>query len=329
MPEKVVHKPIVLLTCVALLAASFTAAADQPCRYSAPRNAEIDAAGLKLLAVEIGPDNLVIQGQPGLAKIEVRGTACASNEKWLVDIKVETARQGDSASVVAKDGNHNNSFFSVFNLVEGGTYAYLKLDVRVPQTLAVQLKLGSGDANASKLAALDATVGSGDLKATGIAGELGLRVGSGDAVVSDVGSLNLSSVGSGDATVDGIRGDAQAGAVGSGDLGLRNVAGNVSIGSVASGDAKLAGVGGSVTTRSVGSGDLVVRDVKGSVTVGSVASGDVSIERAGGNVHADSVGSGDFGARDVDGDFSVGSVGSGDVHHHGIKGKVSVPRGDD
>lgn len=323
------YKSIALLACATLLTASFTAAADQPCRYSAPRNAEIDAAGLKTLAVEIGPDNLVIQGQPGLAKIEVRGTACASNEKWLPDIKVDTARQGDAASIVAQDGNRGNQFFSIFNLVEGGTYAYLKLDVRVPQALAVKLKLGSGDADASKLAALDATVGSGDLKVNGVAGELGLRVGSGDVVASDVGSLNVSSVGSGDASVDGIHGDAHAGAVGSGDLVLGNVSGNVSIGSVASGDAKVSGVGGSVKTQSVGSGDLVVRDVKHDVTVGSVASGDANVERAGGNVRADSVGSGDFGARDVGGDFSVGSVGSGDVRHHGVKGKVNVPHDDD
>jgi hypothetical protein len=31
----------------------------------------------------------------------------------------------------------------------------------------------------------------------------------------------------------------------------------------------------------------------------------------------------------VGGDLSVGSVGSGDVHHHGVRGKVSVPRDDD
>jgi len=322
------RRSILLLTCVSLLAASACALAAEPCRYSAPRNAEIDAAGLKLLAVETGPDTLVIQGQPGLAKIEVRGTACASDEKWLQDIKVETARTGDTASVIARDGDHNVNFFSIFNIVEGGSYAYLKLDVRVPQALAVRLKEGSGDATASKLAALDATLGSGDLKVDGVAGELGLRVGSGDVVANDVGSLNLSSLGSGDVSVDGVRGDAHAGSVGSGDLGLRNVTGNVSIGSVASGDAKLAGVGGSVQVQSVGSGDLGARNVKGDVTVGAVASGDVSIEQAGGNVSAQSVGSGDFGANGVGGDFSVGSLGSGDVHHHGVKGKVSVPSDD-
>lgn len=317
-------RPILLFAGASLLAVSLAAGAAEQCRYSAPRNAELDAAGLKQLSVEIGPDDLAIHGEPGLAKIVVNGTACASNQKWLENIKIETARHGDTASVVADDGDHG-IVFSLF----GGSYAYLKLDVRVPQSLAVKLQEGAGDANASSLASLDATLGSGDLKINGIAGELRLRVGSGDVVAADVGSLNVSSVGSGDVSVDGVRGDARVGGVGSGDLGLRNVTGNVVLGSISSGDAKLSGVGGGVKADSVGSGDLVVRNVKGNVSVGSIASGDVSIEQAGGSVHADSLGSGDFGANGVDGDFSVGSVGSGDVHHHGVKGKISVPRDDD
>jgi len=318
------HRPILLLAGASLLAMSFAAGAAEQCRYSAPRNAELDAAGLKQLSVEIGPDDLTIRGEPGLAKIVVNGTACASDEKWLANIKVEAQRHGDTASVVADDGDRG-VVLSLF----GSSYAYLKLDVRVPQSLATRLKEGSGDARASHLASLDATLGSGDLKVNGIAGELGLRVGSGDVVAADVGSLNLSSVGSGNVSVDGVRGDAHVGGVGSGDLGLHNVTGNVSLGSLSSGDAKLSGVGGSLKAESVGSGDLVVRGVKGNVSVGSIASGDVSIEQAGGSVHADSLASGSFGADGVGGDFSVGAVGSGDVHHRGVKGKISVPRDDD
>lgn len=299
------RKSIVLFAGAALAAASFCAAAAQPCRYSAPRNAEIDAAGLNSLSVEIGPDTLAIQGQPGLTKIVVRGTACASDEKWLQNIKVETARHGDTASVVARDGDHGITF-SLF----GGSYAYLKLDVRVPPSLAIKLREGSGDADAHDLAALDAELGSGDLKVHGVAGEFALSVGSGGVVASDAGSFALSSVGSGDVSVDGVNGDAHAGSVGSGDLGLRNVKGNVSIGSVSSGDVKLAHVGANVT-------------------VGSVGSGDVNVAQAGGNVRIDSVGSGDVGANGVGGDLSVGAMGSGDIRHHGVKGKVSIPRSAD
>ncbi|MGH8235023.1 MAG: DUF4097 family beta strand repeat-containing protein [Rhodanobacteraceae bacterium] len=319
------RKSIVVLVASSLLLFAGIAGAAEQCRYSAPRNADIDAAGLKLLAVDLGPNNLVIQGEPGITRITVHGTACASNEKWLADVKVETARHGDTANIVANNGRHDIIDISLF----GGSYAYLKLDVRVPQSLAIKLEEGSGDADASGLAALDATLGSGDLKANGVAGEFGLSVGSGDVVASGVGKLNLSSVGSGDVSVDGVHGDAHVGSVGSGDLGLRNVKGNVSVGSVSSGDVKLAEVGGSVTVDSVGSGDFGVRNVKGDVSIKAVASGDVNIEQAGGNVHADSVGSGDFDANGVAGDFSVGSVGSGDIGHRNVKGKISVPKRDD
>lgn len=322
------NKSILVGGAVALLAVSWSALAAEPCRYSAPRSAEIDAAGLKLLAVEIGPDELTIRGEPGLAKIVAHGTACASDEKWLPDIRIDATRQGDNARLAANDGNHND-VFSIFKSLAGGSYAYLKLDVRVPESLAVKLSQGSGDANASGLAALDATLGSGDLKVDGISGAFRLRVGSGDVQASNVGSLDLGSLGSGDAGIDGVHGDARIGSVGSGDLHVGNVKGDVTLGSIGSGDVKLATVGGSVKVDSVASGDVVMHAVTGAVAVGSISSGDVSITQAGGNVHADSVGSGDFGADGVGGDFSVGSVGSGDIHHRGVKGRISVPRGDD
>lgn len=319
------RKSTLLLACATLLSVLFaTGAAARECQYSAPRNADIDAAGLKLLAVDLGSNDLVIRGEPGLARITVQGTACASNEKWLTDVKIEAERHGDTASVTANNGNHG-IHLSLF----GGSYAYLKLDVRVPQSLAIKLKEGSGDADASGLAALDATLGSGDLKVTGVAGEFRASVGSGDVVASDVGSLNVSSVGSGDVTVDGVNSDAQVGSVSSGDLGLRNIKGKVSIGSVSSGDVKLAGIGGSMTVGSVGSGDVGARGVRGDVTIRTIGSGDVNIEQAGRNVRVDSIGSGDIGANGVGGDFSVGAKGSGDIHHHGVKGKVSVPPSDD
>lgn len=318
------HKILVPLACVALFAVSCSAVAADQCRYSAPRNAELDAAGLKLLAVQIGPDDLTIHGEPGLTRVVVKGTACASEQKWLPGITLEAARHGDTANVVAHDGDRG-IVISLF----GNSYAYLKLDVSVPQSLAVKLQEGSGDAQANNLAALDATLGSGDLKVQGVAGRFALRVGSGDVGAHGVGSLDLSSLGSGDVNVDGVRGDARIGAVGSGDLILSSVTGNVSIGSLASGDIKVNGAGGSLKADSIGSGDLVARDVKRDVTVGAIASGDVSITNAGGNVHAGSLGSGDFGADGVGGDFSVASVGSGDVRHHGVKGKVNVPRNDD
>ncbi len=316
------RKPMMLIAGASLLAMSFGAMAAEQCRYSAPRDATMDAAGLKQLSVKIGPDELTIRGEPGLSKITVHGTACASDEKWLQDIKIETGRHGDTASVVAHDGNHG-MVMSLFR----SSYAYLKLDVRVPQALAVKLNQGSGGTHASNLAALDAKMGAGDVEVSGIAGEFALEVGSGDVKARNVGSFNLRRIGSGDVGVDGVQGDARIGTVGSGDVTLANIKRDMSIGSVGSGDIKLTGIGGSLRIDSISSGDLIVRNVTGNVTVGSISSGDVRIAQTGGNVHADSVASGDFGVDGVGGDFSVGSVGSGDIHHSGVKGEVSVPRG--
>src|SRR6185312_3958968 len=223
MPEKIMRKPILILACASMLVLSFTALGAEQCRYSAPRNAEINAAGLKLLTVQIGPDDLVIHGDPGVTSVVVRGTACASNEKWLQDVKIEASRSGDTGSLIAHDGDHT-MLMSLF----GGSYAYLKLDVRVPQSLAIKLQEGSGDARVNNVAALDASVGSGDLKVDGVAGAFGLSVGSGDVVANDAGSFDLSSLGSGDVSMDGVRGNARTGGVGSGDLVLGNVKGEVS-----------------------------------------------------------------------------------------------------
>ena len=90
------HKPLLWLACGVALALSFRAAATERCRYSAPRDATIDAAGLKLLAVELGRNDLAITGEPGLARITVHGTACASSQQWLKDLAIATARHGDA-----------------------------------------------------------------------------------------------------------------------------------------------------------------------------------------------------------------------------------------
>lgn len=269
-----------LLTTVPLAAS----AAD--CRYSAPRNADLDAAGLKSLLLTLGSTDLDIQSVPGLNKIEVRGTACASDASRLEDLQMSASRNGAQATV---DTRHDRGSitFSLF----GSSYAYLKLQVHVPASLAIQVDSGSGDVNASNLASLDFSSGSGDLTADHIAGALALKLGSADVKAQHVGSIDLHQTGSGDVHVDGVTGDVQAEHSGSGDLDFRNVGGSVNIGATGSGDVTLSNIG---------------HDAR----VGSTGSGDVT-------------------ANGVNGNFTVGASGSGDIHHANVKGKVSVPKSDD
>lgn len=270
----------VLIASSLLLLAS--AAGAEECRFSAQRSADVDAAGLHSLMLRIGPSDLDIQGVAGLKRIEVRGTACASEQDWLKDLKISTARNGNQATVDAEPNNHSSSF-SLF----GSVYAYLKLQVRVPAELAVQVHGGSGDVQAKGLASLDFSSGSGNLDADHINGALELQLGSADVGASNVGSVTVHGTGSGDVRVSNVRGDVHSDHSGSGDLDFSHVAGSVQVGST-------------------GSGNVTFTDIGHDAEVGSTGSGDVTANGVGGN-------------------FTVHSTGSGDVHYHGVKGKVDVP----
>jgi hypothetical protein len=269
-----------------LLVALPLAASANECKFSAARNADLDAAGLKDLALTLGSTDLDIRSAPGLTKVEVRGTACASDAAKLQDLQVNARRSGDHATV---DTSTTGGYINI-NLF-GASYAYMKLVVRVPPSLAVAVDSGSGDVTASDLASLNFDSGSGDLVADHIAGLLTLKVGSADVKAQQVGSVDMRGSGSGDVHVIDVQGDVHAAHSGSGDLSFEHVTGGVSIGGTGSGDIRL---------------DSIGRDVD----VGSTGSGDVTADGVGGN-------------------FSVHSTGSGDIRHSNVKGSISVPKSDD
>ena len=274
------RKAIPLLAGLACLVVAAAAGA-QPCRYSAPRNLDLDAGALKSLLLNLGAADAHVHGVAGLSNVQVRGTACASNQQWLDDLRIDSSRSGDQATVTAHTGDHENSF----NLTGISRYAYMKLSVSVPPQLAVAINSGSGDVLAESLQSLDFRSGSGDLTADRITGALALELGSGDVRAHDVGNVDLSRTGSGDVTVQDVRGAVRSGHSGSGDLHFRDVHGDVSVGSVGSGDLQLESIGGNVQVDSIGSGDLVVDDVTGNLQVGSVGSGDLSYHGVKGAIH--------------------------------------------
>lgn len=259
------RKAIPLLAGLALLVVTGAASAE-PCRYSAPRNMDLDATALKSLLLNLGATDAHIQGVAGLSKIEVRGTACASNAQWLDDLRIDAARNGFSR------------------------YAYIKLSVNVPPQLAVAIASGSGDVVAESLESLDFHSGSGDLKASQIHGALALELGSADVDAHGIGNVDLHSTGSGDVTVSDVLGEVRGGHAGSGDLNFSDVLGSVSLGSVGSGDLRLERIGGNVQVDAIGSGDLMVDDVAGNLEVGATGSGDMSYHGVKGTVHVRSEG---------------------------------------
>lgn len=243
----------------ALLAPSFAHAADQ-CKFQAPRNEALNLAGVHTLVIELGQHNLHLNG--GTANTaQVRGRACASSQDRLDTLRLTQRREGDRL-ILSADSDSSSWSISLFGI---SSYAYLDLQVDVPSNLAVELMVGSGDADVAGIDRLDSHVGSGDLHARNISGRFDASVGSGDVVAKNIGEIHVASLGSGDFTAEGVRGNVEIGSIGSGDAGLSNV-------------------GGNVVVDSIGSGDLSVNDVAHDLRVHSVGSGDVSHHRVAGHV---------------------------------------------
>lgn len=265
-----------LLAVILLLAPLAAGAAE--CKYTAERKVDLDAAGLRGADLQLGSSDTVIEGVPGLRRIEVRGRVCASREADLKNFSLVGKIDGDRASIRAI--SHAHGGFLNFG------HRYMNLRVRVPSSLAVTIDSGSADVEARGLASLDFRSGSGDINASRIAGHLTLRLGSADANIHQAGSVDVRSTGSGDVRADGVTHDVHVGNSGSGDIHLIDVGGNVRV-------------------DSTGSGDIGVRDVKGSVSVGSTGSGDVEAHHVGGDFTVGATGSGDVDYGDVHGRVSV------------------------
>jgi Uncharacterized conserved protein len=262
---------------LALLLAPVTALAAPHCKHSAERKLDLDLAGVKRVKFEVNSHDLRLRAAPGGGALG--GRACASHENLLENLVLTQQKQGDTLVVSLRNDNKG------VTISLGGVYTNLEISGTVPDDMLVQLKVGSGDATISGAQSLSADVGSGDVEARDIKGLVTAAVGSGDLELTGIGSLNLLSLGSGDVSVTGVRGNAEVGTVGSGDLELEDVGGDVKITSLRSGDI-----------------DLV--DVRGNVTLGALGSGELDV-------------------RDVGGDLQVTSRGSGSVRHSGVAGKVS------
>lgn len=271
------------LIALSLVLASGTALADN-CRFTAPLHLDIDAAGIRLLAMEFGSDDLNLKGVPGIGRIEIRGRACGSSQEALDSIKLEQVRDGDGIHVRVDKGDRTVNWNGWF----GSNYAYVNLEVRVPQTLLLSITRGSGDVEVENVGGVDSTGGSGDLNANDITGAVVIKTGSGDARLRDVGPIHVRALGSGDIEADRVRGNVEVNGGGSGDLDFTNVTGSIDI-------------------DHIGSGDVTARKVSGNVRVGSIGSGDVL-------------------ADDIGGNLIVERQGSGDTSHHGVKGRVDIPR---
>lgn len=251
------------------------ALAGAECRYTADRSFDVPATGLRTVAFDLGSSDVVVEGVPNIAQVEVRGRACASQPEWLEQLTVDQHRSGDRLEIAPHDG-HDLHW-------SGSHYAYVELHVRMPAKLAVTVKSGSGDAEIRNVASLDFDSSSGDLEANHIAGALGAEVSSGDIRGEDIGDVDIRGTSSGDINLRDVHGPVNVARSGSGDLHFDTV-GGVDVGSVGSGDVWVANASGDVAVESIGSGDVSVDGVNGNFRVGSRGSGSVEHRNVRGKV---------------------------------------------
>jgi len=272
-------------TLVLLTGLPFAAIADD-CDFKAERTLDLDPKGLSLLKLDTGAGDLIVEGVAGLAKIEVRGKACTSEEDVLAGIQFDQQRDGATLTIGTKipDQGSNWSLF-------GSHYAYMDVRVRMPSGLKLDLRDSSGDLEVSGLTnGLDLKDSSGDIVLHDLVGTVNVTDTSGDINVHGIsGDFTVLSDSSGDINVDDVKGNAVVEEDSSGDVSLRRVTGDARVDRDSSGDIDFSDIGHDAVVGADGSGDIVANNVKGNFTVGAKS------------------GSG------------------GEIRHHGVAGKVTLP----
>lgn len=275
------------LTAITFLLAAGTAAAED-CEFTAQRNLELPQEAATRLNLLTRAGDLRVTGVPGAKQIELRGRACASSAEALAKLNLVHSRDGSTLSV-STTAPEENEGFKLF----GSNYAYIDLEVRMPQGLLLDLDDSSGDIEIVDVGPIDLRDSSGDID---------IRGARGDVAISDS----------------------------SGDIEVDQADGGVTVRSDSSGDIRIQGVRRDVRVEQDSSGDIRIEDVTGNARVDHDSSGDIRFKRIGGNAEVGSDSSGSIVADGVKGDFTVRekSGGGSAIEHSDVGGKVSIPQRD-
>lgn len=227
--------------------------------FSAPRNAVLNAAGARHIRVEAAAGNLRVEGKSGLTQVRVTGTAWASSEGILKDIRLIAQRQGDEIYIKADMPDGDFSWFR-----DNNWSAALDLTIEVPQGIDATVADGSGEARITNVGALEANDGSGEFEVDGAS------------------SVRITD-GSGALFITNVRGDVRV-RDGSGDIEARNVSGSFTVESDGSGGIFATDVKGSVIVEHDGSGEISALRVGRDFVVESKGGGEVTYEAVTGRV---------------------------------------------
>ena len=227
------------------------------CEFEKNIDQTLDLSGSEQLTVLAAAGELGITGVKDSSSASIRGRVCVSEKEWLEQTQVRT-RDGKQAEIVVDLPDFDG----------WGEYAYLDLELIVPESISLDVKDSSGDIEIERVGELTLQDSSGDIKITGSSGSLGIRDSSGDIVISDVeGSVTIESDSSGDIRGKAIEKNVLVKNDSSGDIRFNDVGQDFVVERDSSGDIYVDKVGGDFNVIRDGSGEISATNVAGDVRV--------------------------------------------------------------
>jgi len=240
-------------------------AAGADCKFSAPRNVDIDASGIKKLVVEAGAGDLKINGVQGASRVHGVGDACGDSQQRLDGIRLEARRDGDTIFVRTVLHDEDSRWHR----------DWMDVSLDVPSTVEASVDDSSGDLLISDVAGLRLHDSSGDQVIRDIAGNVEVSDSSGDVEIKNVrGNVSVTDS-SGDVVIADVNGNVAIPVDSSGGLSFRRIHGDVHISTDSSGDISIADVNKNVSIDSDSAGDIRVADIGGDFAVGHDSTGDI------------------------------------------------------
>lgn len=234
------------LVCALLIA---PAAQAWNCDHERQLDQVLDLSGSEEVVVSALAGDLEIRSGAGSEAL-IRGKVCVSEEKWLEEAVVRT--EGGKRAEITVELPETSGWS-----ITGNHYAYIDLELVLPDDIAVTVADSSGDAEISGLASLSIKDSSGDLDISDINGPVVLKDSSGSIELEDI---------RGDVTVDGDS---------SGDIDGELITGSVVVEQDSSGSIHFTDVGGDVLVKRDSSGDITAENVGGDFTVLRDGSGSI------------------------------------------------------
>lgn len=248
-----------VLALVALVATS-ASAQYRDADYSAKREATASAAGATRIVIDARAGSLRVEGKSGLRDVRASGTAWASRERDLEDIKLTAERRGNAVEVIVDIPDDEGGW-------DDDRIRLLDLVVEVPSDIAVEIEDSSGEVEVMGVGGLALSDGSGSLRIERIGGPVEVTDGSGSLTILNVrGDVRIRD-GSGEIEVREVQGSVIVDGDGSGEIDVQGVTGRVHVRSDGSGSIDARNVGGDFVVDRKGSGGIRYRDVKGEVQI--------------------------------------------------------------